>query len=115
MDNEKYKNLTEQNNVVDYTTLNVTLKELSSKVQVNLTEKVKQIVSNNLIEKPSQHNRSSAQATSYYFVDLSRDEIEYIIEMYLELEASFLSESGDTTPTASFYASLADKWSRCIL
>ena len=110
MNAEEYKNLINQKDVLDHTTLNVTLKELVSKQKFELAENLERILANNKIFKPDQHSKPFDTLSTYYKVDLCSDDIEVIIDLFFDLEVSYVDESGNTTPTASFYASLVNKW-----
>jgi hypothetical protein len=110
MKNEEYKRLINERDVLDHTTLNVTLKEVVSKQEFELANEIQRILKNNKIEKPDLHLRPYDTTTNYYKVDLTSDHIEKIIDIFFELEACHVGENGETTPIASFYASLVDKW-----
>lgn len=110
MNAEEYKDLINQKNVIDHTTLNVTLKELVSRQDYELSAKLKHILETNKIAKPDLHSKRFNTSTNYYKVDLSFDDTEKIIEILFDLEASHVGENGETTPTAAFYVSLVDKW-----
>jgi len=110
MNTEEYNSLINQKDVLDHTTLNVTLKELVSKQEFELAANLKRIIENNKIDKPDLHSKPYDTSTTYYKVDLSSDDIEKVIDLFFELEASYVGENGETTPTASFYASLVNKW-----
>ncbi len=110
MNAEEYKSLINKKDVLDHTTLNVTLKELVFNKEFELAESLKRILANNRIAKPKEHSHPHDTTNSYYQVDLSSDNIELITDHFSDLEVSHLDDSGDTTPTASFYASLFDKW-----
>jgi hypothetical protein len=110
MTSEEYKQILMGNDVLDYTTLNITVKELTAKKDFKLAEEIQRILRDNKIEKPALHDNLDEAATNYYKVDLSDDNIDEIRDMFSDLEVSFVGEDGDTTPTASFYATLADKW-----
>jgi hypothetical protein len=112
MNAEEYKSLINQKNVLDHTTLNVTLKELVSRQEFELAAGIKRILQNNQLVKPLLHADPYNVSTAYYNVDLSADEIDRIIDIFFELEAGYVGEDGETTPTASFYASLVDKWNK---
>ena len=112
MNAEEYKSLINQNDVLDHTTLNVTLKELASRQEFELAASIKRILQNNQIVKPLLHADPYKLSTTYYRVNLTSDDVDKIIDIFFALEASHVSESGETTPTASFYASLVDKWNK---
>jgi hypothetical protein len=110
MNAEEYKNLINKKDVLDYTTLNVTLEELISRQEIELAGAIKRILESNQIAKPQLHSKIDDISTSYHRVTLSYNDIEKIVDIFIELEAIHIGEDGETTPTASFYASLADKW-----
>ncbi|MCU7550130.1 hypothetical protein OCK74_13485 [Chitinophagaceae bacterium LB-8] len=110
MKDEEYKRLINERDVLDRTTLNVTLKEVVSRHELELASEIQRILKNNKIQKPDLHLKPYDTTTNYYKVDLTSDHIEKIIDIFFELESSHIGENGETTPTASFYASLVDKW-----
>jgi hypothetical protein len=112
MNAEEYKSLVNQKDVLDHTTLNITLKELVSRQEFELAENLKRILENNKIDKPDLHSKPYDTSSTYYKVDLSSDDIEKIIDIFFDLEAAHVGEDGETTPTASFYASLVDRWNK---
>ena len=112
MNAEEYKSLINEKDVLDHTTLNVTLKELVSRQEFELAAAIKRILGSNGIAKPDLHVKPYGTSTTYYKVDLASNDIEKVIDIFFELEASHIGEEGETTPTASFYASLVDKWNK---
>src|SRR5687767_2195315 len=106
MDAETYKRLIAEPDVLDHTTLNVTLKEVVAKQEFELVAALQRIVKDNKIEKPVLHNDQYNAGTNYYKIDLPEETIVQIIDILFNLEAEFTNEDGDTTPTSSFYASL---------
>ena len=109
---EEYKRLISETNVFDKTTLNVTLKEVFSRQEFELVNEIQRILENNQIAKPELHSQRDDEMTNYYKVDLTPDQIEKIIDIFFELEASYVDENGETTPTAAFYAGLVNKWNQ---
>lgn len=109
---EEYKSLINEKDVLDHTTLNVTLKELASRQEIKLKREINRILENNQIEKPELHSKPFDFSSTYYKVDLTSDDIEKIIDIFFELEASHVDQDLKTNPTASFYASLVDKWNQ---
>ncbi len=67
---------------------------------------------NNKISKPLLHTHKDDLTTAFYKVDLSINQINEICDLLLELEVSYVNDKGETTPMASFYASLVDQWNR---
>ena len=111
MDAEEYKTQINGKNVLNHTTLNVTLKELASRQEFELAAAIKRILQNNQIVKPLVHADPYSVSTTYYKVDMPSSDIEKITDIFFELEASHVNGDGEATPTSSFYGSLADKWS----
>ncbi len=114
MNNEEYKRLITENDVLDYGTIDITLKEVISKQEFELANKLQRILKNNEIKKPDLHLSPSEITTSYYRIDLSSDDIEKLVDIFFDLEVSHIGINGETTPAASLYASLVDKWNRLI-
>ena len=110
MNDEEYKKVTKQNNILDFITLTITLEELIKKEKFEIAESIKQILTNNKIEKPEHHNFPDDKLTNYYRIDLFSDTIEEITDLFYELEVYFVGENGESTPIALHYASLADQW-----
>lgn len=112
MNAEEYKRLINQKDIIDHTTLSVTLKEILSRQEFELAGNLKHVFENNKIEKPELHSKPYDTSTIYYKIDIPSEDMEKIIDIFLDLETSHLDENGETTPTASFYASLVDKWTQ---
>lgn len=112
MNADEYRSLINQKDILDHTTLNITLKEMVSRQEFELTENLKRILVNNKVDKPDLHSKPYDTSSTYYKVDLTSDDIERIIDIFFDLEAAHVGEDGETTPTASFYASLVDKWNK---
>ena len=114
MEAEEYKELIRSKGVLGYTTLNITLKELIAKKDIRLTTEITRILHINKIEKPALHINPNDNTTNYYKIDLSKEDIDAIADIFFDLEASFVGKDGSTTPTAAFYADLADRWFNLI-
>jgi hypothetical protein len=112
MDEATYQRLINEPDVLDHTTLNVTLKEVVARQEFALAADLQRILKDNKIEKPALPLGQHDARPNYYKIDLEEDALDQIINILFDLEAEFTSEEGDTTPTSSFYASLVDKWSR---
>jgi hypothetical protein len=110
MTEEEYKRLISEDDVLDHTTLNVTLKEVASRKKMELAREIERILKNNKIEEPEGQEKS--YSIHYYKIDLSSEHIDQIIDILFELEENYLGTDGAMTPTASFYGALADKWDK---
>ncbi|MBA2498521.1 MAG: hypothetical protein H0V30_02225 [Chitinophagaceae bacterium] len=111
MNEMTYKEIINERDVLDHTTLNVTLKELISRQKPELGNEIQRILSNNIIEKPD-HQKPYDTSTNYYKVDLTAEQVNIITQIFLELEVNYVNEDGEKTPTGIFYASLTDKWNK---
>jgi len=110
MDSEDYKNIKDFKNVLDYGTLEITLKELNAINQNDLAFEIARIIKNNKIQKPQFHNKPNEQSSDYFIIDLTSDKIELVADHFLNLEVQHVGENGETTPLCAYYASLGDKW-----
>jgi hypothetical protein len=108
---EEYRILLAEPDVLDHTTLNITLKELAFLRDIEIVNEINRVLSANRIEKPDLHSGLQNIVTDYYKVDMSSEHIERIIDLLNDLEVQNIGITGETTATASFYGSLADKWS----
>jgi hypothetical protein len=112
MNEEEYRKLIEQADVLDHTTLNVTLKELSFRKEAELVTAIQQTLENNLIPKPDAHPVGTEASAKYYRVTLTYSQVQQILDIFDELEVEHLGPNREPTPTARFYGSLADKWAQ---
>ena len=81
---------------------------------MQLAQSITQLLANNGIDRPVHHDISGEQPADYYRVELPVEDIEIIISMFGDKEASALTADFETTPLASFYASILDKWNDLI-
>jgi hypothetical protein len=110
MDAETYKRLISEPDVLDHTTLNVTLKEVVARQEFGIAAALQHLLKENKIEKPALASNQYDSRPNYYKIDLPEETIDEIIDILFELEAEFTNEDGEATPTSTFYASLVDKW-----
>ncbi|MEI6947568.1 hypothetical protein V9K67_10275 [Paraflavisolibacter sp. H34] len=114
MDVEAYKKVIGAKDVLDHTTLNITVKELAAAKNAPLAGELQRILRENRIPKPESAAKPYDPSPTYYKVDLATDQIEVILDLLWSLEDSFVSEEGQPTPTSAFYANLADKWDQLV-
>ncbi|RYZ21543.1 MAG: hypothetical protein EOO16_12610 [Chitinophagaceae bacterium] len=107
MDAADYEQIIESGDVLDGSTINITLKELHFRKEAELVAALKRILATNAIEKPE---GGSASSVTWYRIDLAREEAERIVDLFLDLEGGQLGEGGTPTPVSQFYGALADKW-----
>lgn len=110
MEQAEYNQMDHEKNVLDHTTLNVTLKELASRKESALAEAIRHILEHNSIPKPGLDDKPFDTSVTYYKVDLQPSEVERIIDIFLDQEAQHVDKHGDSTATAAFYTSLVEKW-----
>ena len=115
MNAQEHKRLREGWNVLDFSTLDVTRKYLAESGLAQLAESINNILANNGIDKPDLHNSIAGQQADYYTVNLPFEDLESIVGMFGDMEVGALDVDYRTTPAASFYASMLDKWNELIL
>lgn len=108
---EAYQLRISRPDVLDHTTLNVTLKELAFVKQETLVSALQRVLSEGLIEKPAAHNAPHDTSPNHYVVDLDGPQVETIIDLLNDLEEQSAGADGAATPLSNFYSALADKWS----
>ena len=113
MNENEYRSLIRQQNMLGYSTLHITLIELAAKKEDRLISAIQRILQNNVVPNPENSVTANEHASNYYQVDLPSEDIETIRDLFIDLEANYVNERG-ATPTAAFYASLVAKW-ECLL
>ena len=99
-----------EENILHYDTLITTYNELIKVGHLGLAERIKSILENNELPKPTKHKRKDDLETSKYLIELSEEEIDIIRDIFLDLEVANVSVEGNTTPLASLYGDIADIW-----
>lgn len=104
--------LKKMNNNLDFISILSTILQAEQQHKNELVEKLDYILTNNEIKKPEKHNRKDDLTTSYYKIEISKKELEEIIEVI----SYSISESFDKNhePTQSTYVleNLLDLWSQ---
>ncbi|WKN40871.1 hypothetical protein [Tunicatimonas pelagia] len=96
-------------------TLNVTFQELTKSGRKELASEIGRILSENLVEKPTNHNRPDDKETNHYRINLDTDAIFEIVSMFGDLEAGSLGLLNyEPTTAATFYARMLDKWNNLL-
>ena len=98
-------------NIIDYLTIKSTINELAKTENVTLVDKLLDILNNNKIAKPEKHNKKEDIETNHYKIDLSKNQLNDIIDLLMDLEVESLTIDGESTPLTSHFSSLIDKWS----
>ena len=98
-------------NIIDYLTIKSTINELTKTENVALVDKLLDILNNNKIAKSEKHNKKEDIKTNHYKIDLSKNQLNDIIDLLMDLEVESLTIDGESTPLTSHFSSLVDKWS----
>ena len=98
-------------NIIDYLTIKSTINELVKTGNDSLVDKLLDILNKNKIPKPEKHNKKEDIETNHYKIDLTKNQLNEIIDLLMDLEVESLTIDGKSTPQTSHFASLADKWS----
>ncbi len=115
MDTKEYKRIMNEDNILDFCTISDTLKILRLIKKVDLIIELERILEKNKIEKPFLHNKKDDYTTGFYKVDLDKNQIEVIIDLFFELEAESLKTDLEPAITTSgFYATTLDKWNNLL-
>jgi uncharacterized protein YpuA (DUF1002 family) len=107
--------MSSRDRILDFGTLNVTREELMRLGDKRLQSEIDRILRENKIEKPELHNRKDDQTTDHYKLDLTEEDIESIASMMLDKEVFYLGLNYETTNSASFYSTMADKWNQFLI
>ncbi len=110
MNPEEYRRIIREDNVLDFGTLTVTKEQLERAGFGRLVSEIERIIKFNKIEKPVLHNKLINHETDYYKIDMDTNDIEVIVSMFGDLEVDSLGLNYEPTRSASFYASMLDKW-----
>ena len=98
-------------NIIDYLTIKSRINELAKTENVTLVDKLLDILNNNKIAKSEKHNKKEDIKTNHYKIDLSKNQLNDIIDLLMDLEVESLTIDGESTPLTSHFSSLVDKWS----
>ena len=71
---------------------------------------IERILRENKIPIPDLHSDLNVETTAYFKIDLTVDEVENIVEYFLDLELENLSYDNELTPACAYYTSLVNKW-----
>lgn len=99
-------------NALSYGILKVTIDELLLGEEVRLANEVRNNMQKNVIVKPPLHNSISDLTSNHYFIEMSSEDIESIMDFFFELEAKSINADGEGTPRTKLYSSILDSWSK---
>lgn len=99
-----------QQNSIDYISISLAILELNKISETKLATKLENILRNNELPKPDKHNKKDDYTTSYYTLTLNAEELEKVVNLFLDLEVGSLDEKYNSTVTTSRYSDMV-----CIL
>lgn len=88
------------------------VKEVLIKSKSDKALLIESILTSHPIEKPIKHRGDSS--TDHFILNLTMQDAEIISNLLRDMEVQSTGCSGDTTPLASFYTSLFNKWFRYV-
>lgn len=112
MNADEYKKLCHQPNAFSRQDLQITertLRDANPAIALRLAE----ILQKSPLPKPEKHKGD--KFTDYFLITLSESDAELIVDVFTNLEAGNIETNGTTTPSASIYAGMADKWMSYML
>lgn len=95
---------------LDYTTIKETIKNLANLESEILMNKLLNILLNNEIQKPQNHNRKQDVETSYFSINLTEDEIDEIIDLLQDNQMKFVRDGDNHEKLFYHYSDLIDSW-----
>ena len=97
-------------NIINHISIIEAINELTMIGKNEIVIKLQYILNNNEILKPDMHNRKSDKLTSYYKIDLAKEDLDEIRDLFLDLEVGSLTDEGEATQTTERYVSLLNNW-----
>ena len=79
-------------NIIDYLTIKSTINELAKTENVTLVDKLLDILNNNKIAKSEKHNKKEDIKTNHYKIDLSKNQLNDIIDLLMDLPLDSLQQ-----------------------
>ena len=99
-------------NTLDFVSILSTVRQVEHEKKHHLVEKLDYILTNNEIVKPKKHNRKEDLTTSYFKIEISKNDLEEILEVISNsISNSFDNKSNPTSSTCMF-ENLHDEWSQ---
>ncbi len=99
------------NSIINHVSILEAIKELTKIGRNEIVIKLQNILENNEIEKLELHNRKDDKSTSNYKVDLTKEDLNVIRDLFLDLEVGSLTEDGEAGNSTERYATLLNNWS----
>ena len=97
-------------NIISYISIVEAISELTKVGQKQIVAKLEKILENNEVEKPELHNRKDDKLTSNYKVSLTKEDLEIITDLFLDLEVESLTEEGEAGHSTERYVTLLNNW-----
>jgi hypothetical protein len=95
---------------LDYSTLKETIEILSKLKSEILMNRLLEILGNNEIQKPEKHNRKQDIETSYFYIDLTEDEKDEIIDLLQDNQMNYIGDGNKPEKLFYHYSDLLDNW-----
>lgn len=110
MDSDEYKKLCSQPNAFSRHGLEFAQRNLREN-NLPISSRIFEILKKSPIPKPEEHKGD--KFTDYFLLNLSRFEVEIIVDVFAVLEAMSIENSVETSlPT--FYGEIVDKWMKYL-
>jgi len=103
MDANRYKQLKERGDVLDFATLNDTRRILAQRGQAHLADLITRVLLNDKIDKPSSHSAPRERFSDFYRVSLAAEDVATVVSILFDYEAEVIG----INPSA---ADLINRW-----
>lgn len=97
-------------NSLDYISLVSTILQVEQEKKYHLAEKLDYILTNNAVKNPELHNRKDDLITSYFIIEISKNDLEEIIEVISNSIANSFDQDSNPTSSTYMFEELIDKW-----
>ena len=102
-------------NTLDFISILSTLLQAEQAGKTDVVEKLDFILTNNEIEKPEKHNRKDDLTTSYFRIEVSKNELNDILDIISNSISNSFDENNEPTSSTYMFEDLIDKWNKIEL
>jgi len=102
-------------NTLDFISILSTLLQAEQTGKTDVVEKLDFILTNNEIEKPEKHNRKDDLTTSYFRIEVSKNELNDILDIISNSISNSFDENNEPTSSTYMFEDLIDKWNKIEL
>lgn len=95
---------------INYISLKTTITELTNSSRHDLVDRLLEILHNNEIEKAEKHNRKNDISTSNFFVDLTEEELDEVVEFLQDSQMKYVGDGKENETKFYYYSDLLDNW-----